>query len=384
MDRTRAPGRARLFPGAGPLLVAGLLALAIVGCDLFTGPDSVLVVEVDGRLERGATAELVATLDGEAVPFDEVEWSATPASAVEIGPGTVRFLEAGTVVLRAATPDDEGSVTVEVAVPPEILLEAVREQNRDVFRVFLDGRDPVRLTTDPAEDRDPTSAAGVVTFVSWRTGDADLWTLPVGGGSPVGLGGVATGADERQPAVTVDGERVAFARSEGGIVRVWSGPVDGGEPTLATGGTGIEGGIEASPTWDPDGARLALVSTIAGDADVYAVEPEGGGVELLAGGVGAQVEPAWSPDGEAVVFVEDVDGDPELFLLDLSSGETTRLTSRAGADGQPSFLPDGRIVYTAFGDDDSELRWLDPAEPGTSHPIPFEGEEPENPAPVRR
>jgi len=66
-------------------------------------------------------------------------------------------------------------------------------------------------------------------------------------------------------------------------------------------------------------------------------------------------------------------GDVELYLLDLEDRSVRRLTEREGSDGYPAWLPDGRIVYVAYTGSTPELRWLDPAAPGVTHPIPLPG-----------
>src|SRR5256885_12414184 len=59
-----------------------------------------------------------------------------------------------------------------VAAPPAIVFDWLRNGNRDIYRAALDGRDVVRLPPDPAADRNPPEAAGTVEFPSYGTANA--------------------------------------------------------------------------------------------------------------------------------------------------------------------------------------------------------------------
>src|SRR5690606_19664926 len=142
---------------------------------------------------------------------------------------------------------------------------------------------------------------------------------------------------------------------------------------------GHEGSLEIAPAWGPDGKTLAFVSTAAGGPDLYLWD--GGAVTLLEASAAGDFEPAISPDGRYVAFSSNRTGDVELYLLDLEARAVRRLTEREGSDGFPAWLPDGRIVYVAYTGTTPELRWLDPADPAVTVPIPLEGS-PGNPVAV--
>jgi len=59
----------------------------------------------------------------------------------------------------------------------------LRNGNRDIYRAALDGKDTVRLTSDPGDDQHPTERAGTVVFTSYRDGNGELYAVPsIGGG----------------------------------------------------------------------------------------------------------------------------------------------------------------------------------------------------------
>src|SRR5205807_5891481 len=69
-----------------------------------------------------------------------------------------------------------------VAAPPAIVFDWMRNGNRDIYRAALDGRDVVRLTSDPGDDQHPTERAGAVVFTSYRDGHAQLYAVAATGG----------------------------------------------------------------------------------------------------------------------------------------------------------------------------------------------------------
>lgn len=248
------------------------------------------------------------------------------------------------------------------------------------------GAAPGELTRGRRWDSAPRFAgdARTVIFVSGRRPrgpepeSGRLFRLRLGG-EPEPL----TGGDlaARAPAVSPDGERVAFlGRAAGDSVSgengedtgydLWTIPAAGGEPRRVTRHPGDEG----APVWSPDGRFLAYAfdagrAAFAGDprggpapahagvAVVAAFVPDGGDPAavprvLLTDGAlpprGTPVSaPTWTPDGAGLVwaapFAPTTEAEPfdALYLLDASGEREPRpLVTAAGADlSQPAFRP---------------------------------------------
>lgn len=350
----------------------GLVA-ALTSCDT-TGPEFVLEIQLDGRLERSLTAQARVVFRGEEIAESLIEWAAEPSGAVQFLPGgRITFVSAGTVTLRAAAEVEPGRIEratldLAVAVPPRIVFDLALNGNRDIYSMFLDGESLVRLTTANADDEDPTVAGGTVVFTSYRDGNAELYSVPVGGGAAVRLS--ETAQNEIQPALSTDGGQLAYTADVSGTFKLWMALADGSNATAVTAGFGGGESVEASPSWAPEGNQLVFVSTTNGTADLFRLETAGSTPTVLVLDESAAVEPAWSADDASVVFASDRTGDAELFLIDLGTMASTQLTDRAGADGEPAWLPDGRIVYTAWVDGTPTLRWLDPADPSAIVEVP--------------
>lgn len=366
--------------------VAGVLAIAgLLGCGDSAGPGESLAIAIAGRAERSLTVALTASAGGTAVPDSQVTWSAEPAWAVTfLGNGAARLDSAGTVTIRAEALIGDtvrrGTRGLAVAVPPTIVFDLLRDGNRDIYRVELDGRNLVRLTTAAADDVDPTAAGGFLVFTSYRDGNAELYARSLAGGGETRL--TDTAADEIQPALVPDGSGVSYAWDGSGVFRIWLADPDGSDPRAATAGFSLGGSVEASPAWAPGGGVLVFVSTTGGTADIYQVNPGGGEPEAVIAGAFAEIEPAWSLDGGALAFASDSTGDAELYLRHLPAGATIRLTERAGSDGEPAWLPDGRLVYTAFSGATTTLRWLNPEDLASVIDVPIGPGNPRRPAAV--
>lgn len=359
-------------PRPVPIRAAIFLAiLSIVACnsDISTGPGGDLQVMVSGRLERSAQVGLsvATTATGEGTT---VEWSAEPANAVEfLTNGQARLLREGRIKLTARLGERTGSTEIEVAVPPTIVFELLRDGARDIYRAALDGGDMVRLTSGTSDNREPTVAGDRVVFVSYRNGNGELYAVPLTGGTETRL--TQTSAHEAEPALSRDGKRLAYTSTVTGVPKLWTANSDAKSGVRATSNFGFAGSIEAGPSWSPNGDRLVFVSTTQGSADLFIYTTAIGVITPLVATPAPEVEPAWSKDGAWVAFASARNGQTDLYRVRVATGEVEQLTNRAETDARPAWLADGRIVYIARVDGATQLRWLDPSDPAKVHEIPI-------------
>jgi eukaryotic-like serine/threonine-protein kinase len=125
----------------------------------------------------------------------------------------------------------------------------------------------------------------------------DIWLQQIGAREPIRL--TTDPADETDPAFSPDGTRIAF-RSEkdgGGIYIV---PTLGGDPMLL-----VPGG--RNPRFSPDGRWLAYWtgrgegSVAPGSAAVFIVEPSGGQPRAIHPEMGMAFYPSWSPSSDRLL-----------------------------------------------------------------------------------
>lgn len=393
----------------GPLAVISALALAAglvgAGCDSDPtnpgapdpdpGAGPSLVVEASGRQERGMRL-LLTLVDTTAAGIETLGeapvWSVEPAGAVEFlqvndggsdtdagsgaGAGTgealgaieARLLRAGPVTITGEVGDLSGQLTLDVAAPPTVVFEMVRDGNRDIYRAALDGGDLVRLTSGKHDNRTPTVAGDRVVFVSYRDGNGELYSVPLAGGEESRL--TQTPSNEGDPALSPDGNRLAFTTPVSGVPKLWTAAADASGAARAAPELGFSGSLEVAPSWAPDGKRLVFVSTARGTSDLFLFTPATGAVDLLLGTDAPEVEPAWSPDGEWIAFTSAREGRTGLYRIRVGTDEVEQLTDRAETDARPAWLGDGRLVYVARVDGATRLRWLDPEAPDVVYEIP--------------
>lgn len=359
------------------LCAAGAL-LCLLGCGEEEAPrvPSRRIVLL-GRVERSATVDWRLVAAGDTVPDSLVTLVATdPSRMALLDSSRLRLDSAGALTLVAMTATDTVRSVRDIPAPPTIVFDQVSDSgNRDIWRVALDGRDLQRLTTNAADDRDPTVAGTTVTFVSFRSGGGDLWRVPLSGGSNTQV--TSTAEQDAEPAAAPNGGALAFVRYVGGLPKLYRITGTGATPLT---GDFSDGAVDGAPSWAPAADRLAFASSQSGPVRLWSAVIGSGALDTIAGHTtGADVEPAWSPEGGRIVFASSRDGPTELYLLTLATGAVTRLTTAGGTNGRPAWTADGRIVYVAFLSGHPTLRWLDPADPAVIHEIPV-GTDADHPA----
>ena len=197
-----------------------------------------------------------------------------------------------------------------------------------------------RLTTDPAPDLEPSVAAsGAVVFVRGRGSAARLWMRDASGGEHRLT---RTEEQERWPAVSPDGQRVAWVQvgenSRRLLVRAIAGDRDS---------TVVADRAPESPTWSPDGRRLAFFSATP-RAAIYVTPTDGHYVNLVSD---ERAVPVWSPDGATIVLGQHApdepgyNGDPDrvgdrIAYEDFQdSGLLQRIDAPVAPDESPAALP---------------------------------------------
>lgn len=371
------------FPHMMPLCTtATLLAAVLLAACGGDGPvdpplpPPELVVSAAGRMERGSELVLSASDEGRSLA-GQVVWTVIPADAGSVTGDRMRLLRAGQVQVRATYGERTRTLTLQVAVPPSVAFEMAVGGNRDVYRVALDGGDFVRLTTHASSDADVTAAAGSIVFVSYRAGNAELYSMPAAGGAETRI--TTSAAGETAPALSPDGQRLAYATGTG-ATKVWTAEASGAGAAQAAPGFGFAGSPETSPAFAPTGYRLAFVGAARGGADLYTLAP-GGQPVLLAPHARPDIDPVWSPDGARIAFASTRDGDLGLYLVNVADGAVTRLSTRAGDEAEPTWTADGRLVYVEFESTGAtRLVWIHPDFPLDVTPIPVTGGAPRGPA----
>ena len=120
----------------------------------------------------------------------------------------------------------------------------------------------------------------------------------------------------RNTSLSPTGARVAL-EFRGEIVTV---PAEKGDARNLTNSPGAN---DRSPAWSPDGSRIAWFSDEGGEYKLHVAPQSGGGEHktYAPGGAGFYTTPRWSPDGSRISYVDNAQA---IYVLDLASGRATQ------------------------------------------------------------
>ena len=205
------------------------------------------------------------------------------------------------------------------------------------------------LSDYPALSRD----GNLLAFASDRNeaGNLDIWVQQIGGRDPIRL--TTDEADDSEPAISADGARVAFRseRSGGGI---YVAPSLGGDAVLlAPRGRG--------PRFSPDGRWIAYwegresADLLPGTARVFVIESGGGQARQIGADLAAALYPVWSPAGDEVLVLgraagSGAGGGTDWWTVPLQPGPARKTGAFAALAAQ-------RLLYTAWLTDILPLEW---------------------------
>ena len=137
-----------------------------------------------------------------------------------------------------------------------------------------------------------------IVFASNRDGNWDIYSMDVNGDNPVQL--TDHPADDRNPACSQDGRKIAFDSERGLTSDLYAMDRDGNNVIRLTRDDSREG----RASWSPDGKKIAFTSFCnKGNCDIFTVKADGGNRTRLTEHEMQDVLPSWSPDGSKIAFV---------------------------------------------------------------------------------
>jgi len=179
-----------------------------------------------------------------------------------------------------------------------------------------------------------------------RSGESEIYTLPIGGGTPEPLGAAS-------PAYwhgwSPDGLTLAYVARRDGAFQVCTKAASGGdERRLTTGFDHCDG-----PDYTPDGRWIWFNGEIDGKVDLWRIPAQGGTPEKMTDDARVNWFPHPSPDGRLVLYLaydagtagHPRDRDVELRLMPFDGGPCETVQRFWGGQGSinvPNWAPDGR------------------------------------------
>jgi Tol biopolymer transport system component len=196
-----------------------------------------------------------------------------------------------------------------------LLFISDREGGRDIYEVSLkkDGsprKAPVRITTGLNPAQLSIAAGGRQLAWSVFTENSNIWSLPIPTRDSLPMSqarSVTVGSQNiENVAVSPDGAWLYYDSDRSGNMDIWRLPLAGGPPEQLT----TDPAGDFSPNPSPDGREVAFHSLRNGNRDIFIMPAAGGSATQVSSRPGDDMAPVWSLDGR------------ELFWLDLTAPES--------------------------------------------------------------
>lgn len=245
--------------------------------------------------------------------------------------------------------------------------------NRDIYRVPVEGGEPVRITFDNQEIEgfSWTPDGTAIIFSSNRTGRQSLWKIGA-------TGGVATRVEVAGegcvfPCLSRRGNRLAYMQALDDA-NIWRSEVPTSAQITAPSKLISSTQFEGNPQYSPNGDKIAFESDRSGNPEIWLSNSDGlNHVQVTSLGHPYAGNPRWSPDGTRIVFDSRVEGHRDLFGMDVEEGAPRRLTSEPSTETWPSWSRDGRSIYFASDRTGSWEVWRMPSDGGQAVQITSTG-----------
>ena len=256
-----------------------------------------------------------------------------PGYAVTSSRIRIAFTAAALLVTLAAAPSPAGA-----AFPGANGKIAVD----GIVTVNPDGSGFVHLTPQTGEDRGPAwSPDGQkIAFASDRDGNWEIYVMNADGTGQQRL--TSHPFTDAAPEWSPDGAKIVFSSNRVESWELWVMNADGSGQTRLT--DTADWAWATNGAWSPDGSRIAYTS----DTDTYTIRPDGTGATLVQANA---MEADWSPDGRELwsrIETSDTktgDSVSDLQSLNLASGDYRRYQPHAHA-WTPAVSPDGsKVVF---------------------------------------
>jgi len=239
----------------------------------------------------------------------------------------------------------------------QLIVSSDRSGNKDLWLLPLDGGEMQPLTSDPAPDIAPERSPDGkwIAFTLYRSGNRDIWVLPTAGG-PARQLTFYEGVD-LFPAWSPDGRELAFTSVRSGNDDIWVVPFEGGAPRQVT----SDPAFERRPRWSPDGKSLVITSRLQHGAEasrLWRVPLDGGSAVPLTEGSGWL---AVFADGGSRIFFVGVARE-NIWSLSIDGGKeypVTDFSGRRGDLGVEALATDGSFLYFTWEQDTGDIWVMD-------------------------
>jgi dipeptidyl aminopeptidase/acylaminoacyl peptidase len=196
----------------------------------------------------------------------------------------------------------------------------------------------------------PRSLPDRIVLASEGPTGGDFWDIYSVNGDGTGLTRLTFTDDlhEFDPAVSPDGQRIAFTRqmADGTFEIFVMNAGGGGEVNLTNNPAN-----DLHAAWSPDGSRIAFNSNRGAGGQLFVMNSDGSGQAPITSVTGSADEPAWSPDGSLIAFTHNTEMGQIGIAVVHPDGIGFKDLTPLAADNGPAWSPDGtRIAFNRFNE----------------------------------
>jgi TolB protein len=152
---------------------------------------------------------------------------------------------------------------------------------------------------------------------------------------------------ETAPEVSPDGNYITYAYENPATQRfqIIYANRDGSDINNVPGVSGWD------PTWSPDGSQILFASDKRGPVQLFKVNLNGKGLQVITNLPAIRGRSDWSADGASIVTYSGPAWNRELYIMNADGTNSHQLTPSGGNSQGPSFSPDGKwVAFTAYFD----------------------------------
>ena len=126
--------------------------------------------------------------------------------------------------------------------------------------------------------------------------------------------------------------------------------------------------IFGGPAISPDGQYIAFAVRQHGQTLLYAMQADGTNARIVSDSLDLQGAPAWAPDGQSITSAVNDHGVPHLFRLPVDGRSPASFVPEYSID--PAWAPDGRFVIYSGSDVGTTFSVKAVTAEATVHPLP--------------
>lgn len=153
------------------------------------------------------------------------------------------------------------------------------------------------------------------------------------------------------PAISPNGERMAFISEDGGLLGISVMDIDDMDSRRELISSFRSQDFEdlniLTPgiSWNPSGKFIAVSAKAGGEDAIYIINEESGKYDKIKLGFKSIGSVQWSPDGKKICFTATDKEFGDIYTYELQTKKVERITSDLFTDEMPVWSPDSRSVY---------------------------------------